>query len=139
MASVDHWTLTEFRPRGKSEVWYFRKNLAPDLPVGDPRYGFLAYLTIAFEGIAENLRPSPDDYDLLVQIETQGLLPILAGNLAVHVGAVLKPGIRDLLFYTRDPAAFEAFASSLRASYPQFDIGTDVVEDPKWAQYGDLP
>jgi hypothetical protein len=87
MASVDQWTLTEFRPRGKSEVWFFRKNLAPDVPVS----------------------------------------------------AVLKPGTRDLLFYTRDPAAFKTFASTLRADYPRLVISTEIIEDPKWTQYADLP
>lgn len=139
MAPADDWSLTEFRPKDSTEIWYFRKNLAPAVCVGDPQYRYLAYLTVGFEPYETSGRPSRSDYDDLIRIEEQELMPLLANAVAVHIGSVLKPGMRDILLYTRDPAAFEGLVERLQGAFPHFDVSGEVVEDSQWTQYEDLP
>jgi Family of unknown function (DUF695) len=139
MTTLDDWSLTEFQPGDATETWWFRKNLAPAVPVGDPHYPYLAYLTFKFGSPLATRRPTSQEFDDLECIENSLFLRFSADPLAIQVGAVLKPGLRDLLFYTREVAAFEVVAQAQRADYPAFDIKIVILEDRDWSQYKELP
>jgi hypothetical protein len=135
----DEWTLKEFGHEGSPERWFFRKNVAPGIPVADSAYPYLAYLTFAYSPKDKSGLPSSSDNDVLFRIEEEELGELLADALAVQVGAVMKNGVKDLLFYTKDPEEFLRRAENFRISYPQFEVSCEISQDPEWAQYEDLP
>jgi hypothetical protein len=136
---ADHWSLKECRPKDSPEVWFFRKNLAPEIPVRHPDYRFLAYLTFAYQPRDESGLPTKEDEDTLFRIEESELGLLLADGLAVQIAAVTKGGIKDLLFHTRDPHEFLRRAESFRDTYTQFCVGCEISPDPEWNQYDDIP
>ena len=136
---ADNWSLKEYRPKDSPEVWFFRKNRAPEIPVRHPDYRFLAYLTFAYEPRDESGLPTKEDEDTLFRIEEEELGPLLSDRLAVQIAAVTKNGIKDLLFHTRDPQEFLRRAESFRDTYAQFRVGCEISPDPEWSQYEDFP
>lgn len=136
---VDNWSLKECRPTDSPEVWFFRKNLAPEIPVRHPDYSYLAYLTFVYEPRDESGLPTKQDEDVLFRIEESELGPLLSDGLAVQIAAVTKCGIKDLLFHTRDPQEFLRRAERFRDVYTQFQVGCEITPDPEWSQYDDFP
>lgn len=137
--SEDKWSLKQCRPKGSPEVWFFRKNLAPEIPVRHPDYGYLVYLTFAYQPRDESGLPTPEDKEILFRIEDSGLGDLTADRLAVHIGAVTKSGLNDLLFYTRDPQQFLRRAERFRHAHAQFRVGCEISPDPEWGAYKDFP
>ena len=138
-ASEDNWSLKEYRPKGSPEVWFFRKNLAPEIPVRHPDYSYLAYLTFAYQPRDESGLPTTEDEEILFRIEDSGLGDLVADRLAVQIGAVTKGGVKDLLFHTRDPQEFLRRAEQFRHAHAQFRVGCEISPDPEWSQYEDFP
>ena len=131
--------MKEFQPEGSPEVWLFRKNLAPPVPAGDPSYRFIAFLTFRYLPKGIDGLPTTDDEAKFVEFE-ENYLPELEKNLlAIYVGAVTKNGIKDFLFYIRDPDEFQRRAAPLKAAYAQFRVEFEVLPDPQWEQYAEFP
>jgi hypothetical protein len=137
--TTDDWRLSEYRPKGTQECWFFRKNLAPAITPGHRRYPWLVYLTLTFTPRDVSGLPSQDDVASLYKAEEDLLAVLESRQLAVQVAAVMKPGVRDLLFYTRDPEAFLKRALAFRNTVPQFSPACEVVRDPAWSHYEDFP
>ena len=135
----DNWRLKEYRPKDSKEVWFFRKNLAPQIPVRHPGYSHVAYLTFGYFPRDESGLPADVDTDALYRIEEEALDELSADDLAVQIAAVTKPGIKDLLFQTRDPNEFLRRAASFRSRYTQFRVECEISPDPQWSQYDDFP
>ena len=135
----DSWSLKEYQPQGSAERWFFRKNLAPAVSVRHPDYRFVAFLTFAYYPKDETGLPSSEDEAIFFRIEDAELGELEENGLAVHVAAVTKSGIKDLLFYTRDYREFLKRAELYRSAYPQFQVSWEVSPDPAWSQYEDFP
>ncbi len=116
-----------------------RKNLAPAIKPATRRYPWLVYLTLHFTPRDESGLPTLEDSAALYSAEEDHLPALEADRLSVQVGAVMKPGVRDLLFYTRDPDAFLERALALREAFPQFSPICEVMRDPSWSHYDDFP
>ena len=113
--------------------------MAPAVSVGDPHYPYHVYLTFKFGSPLSTRRPTSQEADVLEHIENSLFVQLSADSFAIQVGAVLKPGMRDLLFYTREVAAFGVLARALQAEYPAFEITSEILEDRGWSQYKELP
>lgn len=135
----DNWRLTEFNPNNSRECWIFRKNLAPIVSAQDRNYPFLAYLTFRYIPRDESGLPSIEDESILFRIEDNEVLDLQNDLLSVQVGAVLRNGVKDLLFYTRDPKEFMKRAERFRTDYVAFHVTCEITHDPDWSQYDDFP
>jgi hypothetical protein len=135
----DNWSLKEFRRKDSPEVGFFRKNLDPNIPPKHPEFTHLAYFTLVYEPRDESGLPSNEDEDILCRIEDSEIDVLATDRLSVLVGTVLKGGIKDLLFYTRNPQEFLRRCEPLRQAYPQFSITCQIAPDPMWNQYYDFP
>jgi hypothetical protein len=134
----DQWSLKEYRPNNSPKRGFFRKNLAPAVkPQG--AHSFIAYLTFHFVPGDESGLPSAEDSRLLAKLEGDAFVELEAGGLAVHVATVLKDGVKDLLFYTRDAEEFLKRAEKYRYLHDQFDVECEIGPDPDWKQYKDFP
>ena len=135
----DLWVLKKWESDDSPEVRLFRKNLAPRIAPCHPAYQYLAYLTFHYPAKDASGLPRLQDQDTLTDIEVSGLGDLLSDGLAVHVAVVTGKGIRDLLFYTRDPHEFLRRASLIRGLYPEYSVECELMPDPDWSQYRDFP
>jgi len=139
MMETDEWSLKEYHPKDSSEIWFFRKNLAPSVSAGAKSHEHVVYLTFHFQPRDTSGFPTNQDENTLFDIENYEIPKLEQDGLAVLVGAVLKPGIKDLIFYTRDPQGFLQAAIPIRDNNPQFCVECEISPDPEWGQYHDLP
>lgn len=135
----DEWSLKVYQPEGSAERWFFRKNLRPEIGIRHPDYGFIAYLTFNYDPDDETGLPSANDEKVLFDIEDRQLMRLEADALSIHVGTVTKSGIRDYLFYTRDPEEFLRRAEFFRAGSSQFAVECEIAPDPPWKHYDEFP
>ena len=133
------WSLKKFQPKNSPERHFFRKNLFPVITPADPRYAFIAYLTFVYSPRDESGLPSSSDEEILVRVEDEEILCLEAKGLSVQVGTVLKSGIKDMLFYTRDPDEFLLMAKKFRDEYPQFNGSCEIANDAEWDCYRNFP
>ena len=137
--ATDDWSLKKYASENTPEEWVVRKNLSPAVKPGDPKYRFIAYLTFAYEPRDASGLPTDEDNDLLSDIEESELGELEENGLSVLVAVVLKAGVKDFIFYTRDAHAFEQKAERFREAYPQFEVNYDVSADRGWKQYKEIP
>jgi hypothetical protein len=136
---LDEWSLKEYHPADPAERWFFRKNLKPNPGREHSDYRYVAYLTLYFESCDETGLPDETDEALLFEIEETGLVDLELHGQSVHVASVLKNGVKDLLFYTRDPRTFLEQVAKFRDYHSRFPIEYEVIEDPSWEHYADFP
>lgn len=136
---ADDWSLTQYQPKGTAEQWFFRKNLRPAIAPGAPEYRHVVYLTFHFRPRDESGLPDPADTQRLYELEETDIPALEQDGLAVYVAAVMKPGIKDVLFYTRDPQLFLDQALPLRSRHQEIRVSCEIIEDPAWEHYADFP
>ena len=139
MSPRDEWILKEYQPPNSLERWFFRKNVAPAVTPKHHDYGFIAFLTFHYHPRDESGLPSVEDNEAFAKFEETQLEALESHGLSVYVAAVIKSGVKDFLFYTRDPHLFLQKTEPFRAVYPQFRVSCQLAPDPQWAQYEDFP
>jgi hypothetical protein len=93
-------------------------------------------------GIAFPLR-EPDENGFAGQREAEELDAIEeelqqrleVNHLSLQVLGIASSGMRELVFYTRDPSSAEAVIDSVRAGVRSHEVRTTVEEDPDWKLY----
>ena len=75
----------------------------------------------------------------MVGIEEREIPALEAQELSVLVGVALKDGVKDFMFYTRNPDEFLARAAVIREAHPEFNMGCEVGPNPTWSHYTDFP
>ena len=135
----DCWVLKEFTKPDSPIVWYFRKNETPAIAPGHPDYQFQVYLTLNYTPKDETGLPSSADTEALYGFEESAFAQFDHDQLAVMVATVVKSGVKDHLFYTRDPDEFSRRADTLVAGATLFSPAYQIQRDPAWSIYHDFP
>ena len=140
MAEInDQWSGKEIAFNDSDVVAFYRKNLEPSIEPGNKEYPWIAYLTFHYKPKDSTGLPSTSDADVLFKIEDEEVNRLENDNLAIHVAAVLQDGIKDLLFYTRDPDQFLKTAEYFRDTYPDLQVECEISKDEEWGAYYDFP
>jgi hypothetical protein len=79
--------------------------------------------------------PSESESAQLYKIEDVLVPGMEAGEHSILVLAITVGGMREFVFYTRDPVSAETAARSLQATISSHEIQSYVVEDPEWEVY----
>ncbi|WMW79708.1 DUF695 domain-containing protein [Undibacterium cyanobacteriorum] len=135
----DSWSSKEIAFEDSELIAFFRKNLGVADIAGHPALQYLAYLTISYVPFDPQGFPSKEDYKLISDFEEIDVPNIETGSNSIHVASVLKNGIKDLLFYVTDPDAFIQVVNRNNSRIQSFDLGLEMVSDPNWEIYADLP
>lgn len=135
----DCWALKEFTRPDSPEVAYFRKNEAPAIAPGHPAYPFQVYFTLNYVPKDETGLPSGADTESLYSFEETALAQLEHDQLAVMVATVVQSGVKDHLFYTRDPEEFSRQADILLAEVAGFSPAYQIQRDTTWSVYHDFP
>lgn len=139
MGAAEDWSESAQPAEGGDQTWIHRKRRRPPPPVGSDEYPDLGYVTVSFEPGARPGEPGAVPLEALEALVAAAEAAFEADGLAIYVAAVLKPGMRDLLFYTRSAEAFDVAAGAFAAQWPQWRIAHAVFNDPLWTRYWEIP
>jgi hypothetical protein len=139
VSAQDDWLETEWTSGGDQQGWLYRRDRTPAVPVGDAGYPQVAFLTVSFDRGARVGMPPAGEVAALVEFLEDAVEALSLEGVAVPVAEVLKPGMRELLFYTRSSREFGAIAEVLATHFPQYRLVHAVFSDPLWLQYRELP
>lgn len=137
-AQDPEWTLKQLIDPKSGAATIVRRCVKLPVSAGDRRYGWIAYLTFVFEPRDASGLPASADGDALCAIEETDLPRFEADGLGVFVAVVLGGGVKDFLFYTRDPEDFLKRAAPIRDGSTRFRVGCEIKPDADWSQYRDL-
>lgn len=135
----DDWRLSEFHSSESGERRLFRKNLAPSVAPGDPRYSHVAYVTLAYARHDASGLPSGPDFDELASAEDALIDACERDGCAVCVAVVLQRGVKDLLFYASDPEQFAGLVATALRPFADREPALEVLHDPAWSHYDEFP
>ncbi|MCU0760515.1 MAG: DUF695 domain-containing protein [Steroidobacteraceae bacterium] len=139
MSAKDDWLETEWISGGDQQGWVYRRDRAPAVPVGDAGYPNVAFLTVSFDRGERMGQPPAAEIEALAEFLDDAVEALSMEGVAIPVAEVLKPGMRELLFYTRSSREFGAIADVLALHFPQYRLVHAVFGDPLWLQYRELP
>ena len=139
MADPADWV--ESRGPGDSQgvTWIYRKAREKTLPLGTDALPQVAYLTVSFDAgprVGEASGAAAAELEALVADARRSLE---ADGAAMAVAVILKPGMRDLVFYTKSAETFEARVEALQSRWPAWRLAGAAFYDPLWMQYRELP
>ena len=106
---------------------------------GTDGYRHVAYLTLHFQPRDDSGLPSAEDETTLFEIEETDAVDFERHCQSVHVASVLKGGVKDMLFYIRDPQIFLEHVAEFRIRHANFSVECEIIEDPSWEHYADFP
>lgn len=102
----------------------------------DDRRPHLVRVTIGFNAVLESGLPDASDLDAVNALEDP-LLARMEATGAAMVGRVITDGRRYFFFYTPDPAASEAAATSVLRAVKDRETEVEVAHDPEWEVYSE--
>ena len=132
------WTLTQLVDQTSGASTIIRRCVKLPVSPGDLQYGWIAYLTFLFQPRDGSGLPASADNDALHAIEELEIPKLEADGLGIFVAVVLSGGVKDFLFYTRDPKVFLEKAALIRDGQTRFRVGCEIAPDADWSQYTEL-
>lgn len=138
---ADHSGWTESRGPGDRQgvSWVYRKAREQTLPLASDALPQVAYLTVSFDEGPRVGEPPPPELAALESLVADAERSLEAEDAALAVAVILKPGMRDLVFYVNSAEIFESRAEALQARWPAWRLAGAAFYDPLWMQYREMP
>lgn len=129
----DNWDFYALRVDGEPASIFLDMGIAQDPPRSI--YDHMGYLRIQMIRPRDDGLSSQEEFDDLIVLEDAVVAEITAGGATIYVGRNTSHGNRDLHFYTRDPATFEAAAAAAMKAFPAYSWDSGTRADPEWKSY----
>jgi hypothetical protein len=127
------WSAIQGSHGGKP--MFLRRNDSAAQLAGHPDYKYRVGVALPLRAPNEHGLPSNDELNSLGLFEDSLASRLEAGEQSILVLAITTAGMREYVFYTRDPASADAILESLRAETSSHEIQRYITEDPKWQLY----
>ena len=111
-----------------------RNDSASDL-AGHPQYRFRIGVALPLKNPNEHGFPGSDEMSELDTIEDTLVPRLESDQRSLQVLAITTGGVRELIFYTRDPAFSQGVLDALRTEVSSHEVQAYIEEDPKWDVY----
>lgn len=137
---ADHSGWIESRGPGDRQgvTWIYRKAREQTLPLASDALPQVAYLTVSFDA-GPRVEPPPQDAAALESLVADAERSLEAEDAGLAVAIILKPGMRDLVFYVKSAETFETRVEALQARWPAWRLASAAFYDPLWMQYREMP
>ena len=129
----DNWDFYASRVDDEPASIFLDMGIAQDPPRWI--YDHMAYLRVEMLRPRDDGLSSQEEFDDLIALEDAVVADITASGATIYVGRNTSHGNRDLYFYTRDPAAFEAAAKAAMSVFPAYSSDSGTRADPDWHSY----
>ena len=127
------WSAIQRSHSGKP--MFLRRNDSAAQLAGHPDYKHRIGIALPLRAPSEHGLPLNDEMNDLGQFEDLLASRLEAGEQSIQVLVITTGGMREYIFYTRDPAGANAILESLRAETTSHEIQSYIAEDPKWQLY----
>jgi hypothetical protein len=124
------WSVLKGERRGKP--MFARRNDTAAALAGHPEYRYRVGVAVPLKAPNEHGFPTKDEMEVLNRIENSLTAGLEVGQQAILVLAITTGGMREFVFYTRDPAGARTVIESLQAATTSHEIQSYIAEDPKW-------
>ena len=127
------WTVLEGTHAGKP-LFARRNESASDL-AGHPEYRFRIGVALPLKSPNEHGFPGNDEMFELNAIEDTLVPRLESDQRSLQVLAITTGGMREFIFYTRDPVFAQGVLEALRSEVSSHEVQGYIEEDPKWDVY----
>jgi hypothetical protein len=127
------WSAIQGSHGGKP--MFLRRNDSAAQLAGHPDYKHRVGVAVPLRAPNEHGLPSNDEMNTLGVFEDLLASRLEAGEESIQVLVITTDGMREYIFYTRDPAGANAILESLRAETSSHEVQSYIAEDPKWQIY----
>ena len=124
------WSVHRGEHDGKP--MYLRRNDSAKQLARHPDFRFRIGVAIPLKAADEHGLPAAGESDELGVIEDALASRLEAGQRSLHVLAITTAGMRELVFYTRDPSAMQPAVEAVRAEVHSHELQSYLAEDPNW-------
>lgn len=100
-----------------------------------PEFRFRVGVAVPLTAANEHGLPGKEEMEQLDIIEDLLSTRLEADQQSLQVLAITTNGMRELVFYTRNPNLVQAAIDALRAEVTSHELQSYVQEDPKWTVF----
>lgn len=115
-----------------------RLNRGIDAAIGHPDYSHQVGVAIPLRAPDENGFPAREEGEQLGRIEDLLSERLEAERQCIHVATLSTGGMRELVFYSSDPASTHALLEQLATEVSTHEVQHIVQPDPRWKVYRQL-
>ena len=127
------WTVLEGAHGGRP--LFARRNDSASNLAGHPEYRFRIGVAVPLKCPNEHGLPGKDEMSELSAIEDTLVPRLESDQRSLQVLAITTGGVREFVFYTRDPAFSQRVLDALRSEVTSHEVQAYIEEDPKWDAY----
>jgi hypothetical protein len=129
----DQWSLSEGTHAGNSLI--VRVNRGVDQAIGHPDFSHRAGVAIPLRDPDENGFPIGDEAAQLQTVEDLLVERLAAERLGIFVLTISTGGMREFVFYTRDPEVTHHALEDVNRLVGSHEVQHIIEPDPKWSVY----
>lgn len=115
-----------------------RLNRGIDAAIGHPDYSHQVGVAIPLRAPDENGFPAREEGEQLGRIEDLLAARLEAERQCIHVATLSTGGMRELVFYSSDPASTHDLLEQLATEVSTHEVQHIVQPDPRWKVYRQL-
>jgi uncharacterized protein DUF695 len=131
--SESRWSALTGHRDGKPLI--VRRNDSAGQLAGQGGYKYRVGIAIPLREPNDHGLPSNSENEQLRKIEDALVAQLESGEQAVLVLAITTGGMRELVFYARDPVSAKTVIQHLEPKITSHEIQSYVAEDPAWEVY----
>ncbi len=131
--SESKWSVLQGNHDGKP-MFVRRNDSAKQLAV-DSRFAYRVGIAIPLVAPNKFGLPSDEEIESLNRIEDELCRQLERDDLAVQVLSITTNGMREFIFYTRDPKTAEQSINNVRTQFSSREIQSYTAEDKEWSLY----
>jgi hypothetical protein len=135
--SQSSWSVHEGHLNGRPI--FVRKNQAAKEFTGHRDYRFRVGVAVPLREPKDNGLPTNDEMNQLNSIEDALTEALEANQESLHVLAITTGGMREFVFYTRNPQMARTVIETARTATSTHEVQGYVQEDPSWTVFKQFP
>jgi hypothetical protein len=114
---------------------FLRRNDSAAQLAGHPDYKHRVGIALPLRAANEHGLPSNDEINALNLFEDSLNSRLEANERSIHVLAITTGGMREFVYYTRDPEGTKTIIESVRKETTSHEVQSYIAEDPQWQLY----
>ncbi len=130
---ADSWSLSQGSHDGHPLIVRVNRGVAE--AVGHPAFAHQVGVAFPLHSPDANGFPGAEETEQLDEIEELVVARLGADRQCLHVATLSTGGMRELVFYSSDPAATDAALGELAGEVRTHELQHIIQPDPKWRVY----
>src|SRR5688572_20954241 len=130
------WVVARGEHQGRPMI--VRKNVEAAGLAGNAEFSVRLGIAVPFRSPDANGMPSEPEFDVLAEIEDTLIAQLHVDRKAIAVLTITTAGMREFVFYTRDPNWAQAVVEDVRKTITTHELQGYVAPDEQWEVYAEF-